>query len=212
LMACGTQLAFSPSERDHHMPLRYFTSENDVSSYSKVVILNWWFTLFCFITGCHLDPMGFFCFRRFILTSSPSANWPSSVYKCGYKALCNRWLRSGSRVDSRCSRLAGNMDVGGAASTATVSVLANRLHRAALKATRWAVARVQGMTADIGGRSWSCRRNEFSFRKFEVAYVSIRPFRIARSTGPSTTHTSLKIWGGSLSNCTHPCSICNLTI
>jgi hypothetical protein len=45
----------------------------------------------------------------------------------------------------------------GAASTATVSVLANRLHRMALKATRWAVARVQGMTADIGGRRWSSR-------------------------------------------------------
>jgi hypothetical protein len=58
-------------------------------------------------------------------------------------------------------------------------VLANRLHRMALKATRWAAARVQGMAADIGGQNWSCCRREFSFRKFETAYVSSRSFRIA---------------------------------
>lgn len=41
----------------------------------------------------------------------------------------------------------------GAASTTTVSVLAYRLYRMARKATRWAVARVQGIAADIGVRS-----------------------------------------------------------
>lgn len=41
------------------------------------------------------------------------------------------------------------MGAGGAASTATVSVLAKRLHRTARNATRWAEARVQGIAADI---------------------------------------------------------------
>lgn len=41
----------------------------------------------------------------------------------------------------------------GAASTATVSVLAYRLHLIDRKARRWAVARVHGMAADIGVRS-----------------------------------------------------------
>lgn len=172
--------------------MQYLPACGNVARHRGMAVLNWWSTLFCFITGCHLESMGFFCFRRFILTSSPLLNWPSSPYKCGYKALCNRWLRSGSCVDSRCSRLAGNMGVVGAASTATVSVLANRLHRAARKATRWAVARVQGMTADIGGRSCSRRRIESSFMKFEVAYVSNRPSRIAQLPGPpSQPHASL---------------------
>jgi hypothetical protein len=64
------------------------------------------------------------------------------------------------------------MGVVGAASTATVSVLAKRLHRMDLKVTRWAVARVQGIAADIGVQSRGYRDGG-QLKKFEVAYVSI---------------------------------------
>lgn len=72
------------------------------------------------------------------------------------------------------------MGVVGVASTATASVLANRLHRMALKATRWAAARVQGMATDIGGRRWSSRH--------EVQLQEIRCRLCQHSSIPHSLH------------------------
>jgi hypothetical protein len=146
----------------------------------RVDILNARFTVFCCITGCHFTSIGFFgCFRRMLVLNDSSLGSPF-LYKSGFSALCNRWLRSGFHVDGR-STFAGSM--GSAGSKDTVSVLANRLHCTDRMARRWAEARVHGMAADIGVWGCGCRDGMVNAKMFEARLVSIVP-------AAATVHTT----------------------
>jgi len=137
--------------------------------------------------------MGLVCCFRLNAFTAPLIGCPSCPYRSGNKALCSCVLRSGCCVDSGRLRLAGSIGAGGATSTATVSVLANRLHRTAWNATRWAEARVQGIAADIG-RVEACVLPPCgsASRNSETAYVSNRfrapalSIRVASRKLPST--------------------------